>query len=894
MDDPKHDRLRRLVDRAKELSNEARQAFLDAECGDDVETRGRLDALLAAAEEQRFPAEATGARPVAPESACEAPVREGPGTSIGPYKLLKLIGEGGFGLVFLAEQERPVARRVALKIIKLGMDTRQVVARFEQERQALALMDHPNIARVIDAGSTDTGRPFFVMDLVTGDPISQYCDANQLTIDQRLELFTQVCGAIHHAHQKGVIHRDIKPSNVLVTTQDGRPVAKVIDFGIAKAMSSKLTDKTLLTEHEQIIGTLQYMSPEQAVGSLDIDTRTDVYSLGVLLYELLTGSTPFDKSTIHDAMVSEIHRMICEVDPPKPSTRISQSADLIAGIAARRGVEPKRLGTIVRGELDWIAMRAVEKDRARRYGSANDLATDIRRYLGGEAVVAAPPGAAYRVGKFIRRHRIVVFSGASVAAALLIGVIAFAWQAKAALTQRDIAEAERDKAEKIAEFMSDMLKGAGPSVARGRDIAMLREMMDGAAARIERGELKSAPEAELRLRGTIGNTYRDLAIYEPAERMLEPAVALARSTHAGDSEGTADALQNLALLRRARGDLARAESLHRESLAMYQRLLGGDTTQIASALNNLGNVLRDSRDLAGAEPLYRESLAMFERLYTGDRPELAAGLGNLAGILYARGDLKSAEPLFRRALEMQKRLHSGDHPAVAAALDNLASLHHSRGDRAAAEPLYRESLDMARRLYSSDHPAVATTLNNLASLLRARGELAEAEPIAREGVEMRRRLFPGDNLDTATALKNLSSLLQDRGNFADAEPFAREALEMWQRHFAGDSPDVANGLSTLARCRQELGRAAEARQGFDASVAMLRRLSPDGSVLLARVLWRSANTHLGSEDAAAALPELEEAVAMAEKFLPAGHPHIQEYRDTLGQCRELIEARKGK
>ena len=369
------------------------------------------------------------------------PLREGPGTKIGPYKLLQAIGEGGFGSVFMAEQTAPVQRKVALKIIKLGMDTRQVVARFEQERQALAMMDHPNIARVLDAGATDTGRPYFVMELVKGDPIVEYCDKNNLNIEGRLELFAQVCNAVQHAHTKGIIHRDIKPSNILVSTQDGRPNTKVIDFGIAKATASKLTEKTLFTEHRQLIGTPEYMSPEQAEGNLDIDTRTDVYSLGVLLYELLTGTTPFGGGDLRSAGYAEIQRIIREVEPPKPSTRISSNTDTIASVAARRHTEPRKLGTLIRGELDWIVMRAMEKDRQRRYETANGLAMDIKRYLAGEAVVAAPPSTAYRMRKFIRRNRVVVSAASAVAAALLLGMVAFAWQAKIASQQRDRAMA---------------------------------------------------------------------------------------------------------------------------------------------------------------------------------------------------------------------------------------------------------------------------------------------------------------------------------------------------------------------------------------------------------------------------------------------------------------------
>ena len=372
-------RVKRLFLEAAKLPAPQQAVFLLEQC--DGPTRKKVEALLRHEREAAEPPETVS---VETPFNITTPLAEGPGTQIGPYQLLQLIGEGGFGSVFMAEQKARVQRKVALKIIKLGMDTQQVVARFEQERQALALMDHPNIARVLDAGATQTGRPFFVMELVKGDPIVEYCDKNSLSITDRLELFMQVCNAVQHAHTKGIIHRDIKPTNILVGTQDGRPNTKVIDFGIAKATAGRLTEKTLFTEHQQLIGTPEYMSPEQAEGSLDIDTRTDVYSLGVLLYELLTGATPFSSQELRSAAYAELQRIIREVEPPKPSTRLSQNTDTIVSVAARRHTEPNRLGMLIRGDLDWIVMRTLEKDRARRYETANGLAADIQRYLAGE------------------------------------------------------------------------------------------------------------------------------------------------------------------------------------------------------------------------------------------------------------------------------------------------------------------------------------------------------------------------------------------------------------------------------------------------------------------------------------------------------------------------------
>ncbi len=431
--------VRPIFERALEIASDAeRQAYLDGACDAQPELRGKVEALLQAhAAAGSFLGEpAISVNETRPFD----PIAEQPGVTIGPYKLLEQIGEGGFGVVFMAEQERPVRRRVALKVIKPGMDTRQVIARFEAERQALALMDHPNIAHVLEAGATDSGRPYFVMELVRGIPITQFCDQNRLTVDERLKLFMTVCHAVQHAHQKAIIHRDIKPSNVLVTLHDGQPVAKVIDFGVAKATGQRLTEKTLFTAFAEMIGTPLYMSPEQAeMSGLDVDTRSDIYSLGVLLYELLTGTTPFDKLLLQRAGYDEIRRIIREEEPPKPSTRISTLGATASIVSTQRKSEPDKLRRLVRGELDWIVMKCLDKDRNRRYDSAGDLARDIDRYLRQEPVHACPPSATYRFRKFARRNKVALLTCAGVASTLILALlVAGAGVRIASLTRRNV------------------------------------------------------------------------------------------------------------------------------------------------------------------------------------------------------------------------------------------------------------------------------------------------------------------------------------------------------------------------------------------------------------------------------------------------------------------------
>ncbi|HET6372683.1 MAG TPA: serine/threonine-protein kinase, partial [Candidatus Polarisedimenticolia bacterium] len=453
------------------------------------------------------------------------PLGHRPPTAIGPYRILQKLGEGGMGIVYVAEQSEPVRRRVALKVIKQGMDTAKVIARFEAERQALALMDHPAIATIYDAGTTPDGRPYFVMEHVQGVPITEHCDRLKLTNKERLELFLQVCEGVQHAHQKAVIHRDLKPSNVLVSVQDGRPVVKIIDFGVAKAVSQRLTERTLYTELGVMIGTPEYMSPEQAeMTGQDVDTRTDVFSLGVMLYELLVGALPFDSRELRQAGFDEIRRRIREVDPPKPSARLSTMGDRSTESAKCRGTEPRALRREIQGDLDWITMRALEKDRARRYGSPSDLGEDIRRHLRDQPVLARAPSTGYRAGKFVRRHRLGVAAASVMVVSLAAGAVASAVGLVRARRAEEQARQEAQAKGQVADFLKDLFKVSNPSEARGNSITA-RELLDKAAGTID-VQLVDQPEVRAELDSIMGRVYESLGLYVPAESLTSKALQI--------------------------------------------------------------------------------------------------------------------------------------------------------------------------------------------------------------------------------------------------------------------------------------------------------------------------------------------------------------------------------
>jgi tetratricopeptide (TPR) repeat protein/tRNA A-37 threonylcarbamoyl transferase component Bud32 len=824
-----------------------RRAYLDQACGGDERLRAEVDRLLAAQTQglELFFDDLPG---------------EKAGDVIGRYTLVEELGHGGFGTVWMADQQEPVKRRVALKILNLGVDTRQVVARFEQERQALALMDHKNVARVLDAGATATGRPYFVMDLVEGEPIGAYCDKRLLTIDARLELFMQVCNAVQHAHGRGIIHRDLKPSNILVSTQDGVPHATVIDFGIAKATSQKLTDKSLLTAQHQVVGTVLYMSPEQAEGSLDIDTRTDVYSLGAVLYELLTGATPFNKDTVEHAMFHVVQRLICEVEPPKPSSRITQSEDTLASVAATRRVSPARLGALVRGELDWIVMKALEKERSRRYESASGLARDIAAYLRNEAVVAAPPSAFYRLRKFVRRNRVTVASVIAVTVALVIGVIGFAWQANVARGQRDramFAEGETARRagelKKVADYqarmlqeidvakagfdlMADLRARHGAALEKGRlpeaetsarkaafqrelhavngtdvAVALLVRTVIAPAVRTIETQFADQPLVDAALRTTLGVVYQRLGRNEEALALHERAFAL-RANSLG--EENPDTLASRYGIGKSLGEmqkLVEAEVAVRATLKGYERALGEDHESTLATRSLLATQLHFQGRYEESEALIRDVLERRRRLLGPEDPRTLDTMSELGMFLRNRGKWADAETVLRAAVESQRRVAPA---SVIASLSSLGVVLQSQHQYAAAEPYLQEALERSRRDRGEDHPSTVIHLHNLATLLMDAGKLAEAEAAASEALQKSRELRGDEHSETLKALSVMGIVSSRRGRAAEAERYYRESIETGRRVLGEEHPDTIVWTANLGFLLKDLGRLDEAEESL--------------------------------------------------------------------------------
>jgi serine/threonine protein kinase len=807
---------------AIQLPNEERIAFLDRACADDVDLRHRIEKLLRSNDRAWDFLETP---PSGSINAVRAKVSAGekPGDQVDRYRLLQQIGEGGCGIVFMAEQEMPVRRRVALKIIKPGMDTKSVVARFEAERQALALMDHPNIAKIFDAGTTESGRPYFVMELVKGVKITEYADQNSLTTQERLRLFAQVCHAVQHAHQKGIIHRDIKPSNILVTkTVEDDDLPVVIDFGIAKATTNQhLTDKTLFTAFEMLMGTPAYMSPEQAaLTSVDVDTRTDIYSLGVLLYELLTGATPFDTQKLLKQGVDEIRRVIREQEPVKPSTRLIKLADTeLTTLAQHRQSEPTTLVRAVRGDLDWIVMKALEKDRTRRYATAYGLALDIQRFLSNEAVLARPPSKLYKLQKTAQRNKLLFTAAGVITLFLIAGLIVIS----VALSKERQASA---KSQQVTTFLEDMLNGAGPRAAHGQDTALLRGILDQTAARMEK-ELTNQPAIQAELTGLIGRLYDQIGNSQKAEEMERSALAIRQQKFGPKSLEAAASLNDLGLVLMTQHKLPDAEKSHEQALAIRRRLLGEENPQTATSLNDLAAVYRDQGKLTQAEAMAQKALRVRQKLWGDEHLEVADSLRNLSIIFGSQGRWREAKQTAEKVLSMRRNVLGPEHPFIPSAIEDVAWAASGLEQFDEAQKLDAEALVIRHKVFGDAHPDVARNLNALGQLLGNRNELPAADGVLKATLSIQRKIVGEDDQATVETLHALGSVLASEGKNAEAESVLREALDVWHKRGGDEKPDRLYTLRALGETLEHEGKWADAETAWRESLVWWRRLGGD-------------------------------------------------------------------
>jgi eukaryotic-like serine/threonine-protein kinase len=721
----------------------------------------------------------------------------------GQYRIERLLGSGGMGEVWLAEQIAPVRRAVALKLIKGGMNSREVVARFGSERQALALMDHPSIAKVFDAGSTPDGAPYFVMEYVAGVPITAYCDHHRLSTRERLELFVRVCEGVRHAHQKAIIHRDLKPSNILVTEVDGRPAPKIIDFGVAKALTRKLTAETMFTRVGAVVGTPEYMSPEQANSAgEDIDTRTDVYALGVIFYELLAGVPPLELSQI---TFEEFLRRLREEEPRKPSTRIrTQDHDTSTDLACKRQTEPVTLAKQMRGDLDSIALKALEKDRSRRYGSASDLAADIERYLRNEAVLAVAPSFAYRARKFARRYRGALLTVCAFVLVLIAAAGISIWQSVRANREAAVAQAVNDFLQNDLLAQASATTQAGPNVKPDPHLEV-RTALERAAARIG-GRFSRQPEVEAAIRDTIGKTYTDLGLYREARTQLERALELQRRVLGAENPKTLKTLSRLGRVAELQGKYSEAEALERQAEESQRRVLSSKHPDTMYSETTLASVYNLEGKYAQAEALDGQVLETRRRLLGPEHPMTLSSMNDLALVYYREGKYAQAEVLYRQTLEIQRRVLGPEHPSSLGSMNNLGLVYGSEGKNAQAEALYRQALNIMLRVLGPEHPTTLVCMSNLAESYFSQGKYADAEALDTRTLEIRRRKLGPEHPNTLSSMNNLALVYRQEGKYAQAEALLNRTLEIKRRVLGPEHPNTLNTLSGLAHMYQRKGQ----------------------------------------------------------------------------------------
>ncbi len=801
---------------AAEVPPEERDAFIGDQVGDDEELRREVESLLAADDESEEFLE----QPALPGRISQI-LAAGPSDKvegrIGPYRLLRKLGEGGMSRVYLAVRDDGFQRLVALKVIRRGLKSEDLLHRFRTERQILAGLDHPNIAKLLDGGSTEDGLPYFVMEHIDGIPVDDYCDAHRLTVFQRLQLFLDICAAVQYAHQNLVVHRDIKTSNILVTA-DG--TAKLLDFGIAKLLKPEQFPVPVeLTATMMRPMTPFYASPEQVQGRA-ITTASDVYSLGVLLYKLLTGHLPYQVAT---RTAKEVERAVVEQVPERPSTAVDRVEKVPAregegdgdttitpkDVSRYRSVLPHQLKRILAGDLDTILMAALRKEPQRRYGTVEQFAEDVRRSLAGLPVRAHGDSLGYRARKFVQRNRVPIGLAATIAALLVGFALTMAMQASRIALERDAAQRERDRAEQVVTFLQEIFRVSDPNEGGGQTITA-REILDSGAQRVSR-ELRDQPEVQATLIQAIGNVYRNLGLYDLAEPLLREALSVRRQALGDDHPAVAQSLNNLGVVLRQRGDYDGAEPLFNEALEMRRQLhQGTDHPDLAESLNNLALLHQERGRYPEAEKLLREAIDIQRAAGGGSGAELASLLANLGILLTEVGEFAGAEPPFREALKLRREALGEDHALVADSLNDLGVLFGIQADYETAETMLREALAMRRRSLSPDNPVLAESLNNLGRLLREKGDYAGAAGLYREAIAIREKQLGRDHRLVAIHIHNLGQVLQAQGKLAQAEVQLRDSLAIRIRLFGEQHQEVGWSYIALGDVLVEQGRPANA------------------------------------------------------------------------------------
>lgn len=786
------DRVKEILASALEQSVDQRSSFVRQACGHDDALRAEVESLLSSS----AAADSVFEYPPASDVFSASP-NSMLGRHIDAYRILRETGHGGMAVVYLAERaDEEFRKRVAIKMVKAGANSEEILARFRNERQTLAALDHPNIVKLLDGGSTEEGLPYLVMEYVEGVPIDEYCDTHRLSITDRLRLFQTVCSVVQYAHQNLVIHRDLKPSNILITTEG---VPRLLDFGIAKLLNPECFLAPLVTRSDWRPMTPEYASPEQVRGE-PVTIATDIYSLGVLLYELLTGHLPHELA--HGSW-AEIERLVCEQEPPRPSTKVRTDRENSAAIANMRRAEPKQLVTLLHGDLDWITMKALEKDRTRRYATASEVAADVGRYLGHKPVIAGPASAIYRTRKYVQRHPF----GMAVAAGVLILSATFVILQTIQLHR---TTRERDRANRVTEFMTEMFKVSDPNESRGNSVTA-REILDKASKDIDPGLAKD-PQLQAQMMHVMGNVYRELGLYPRAQSLLERAVAISRRVHGPENPETLSSMDDLAWTLNQEAHLPEAEKLQRETLEIKKRVLGTGNQDTAGTMALLAWTLDREGQYAEAEKLERHALEMRRRDLGHEDEKTLRVMSNLAATLGHEGHYAEAEKLKRETLEIRQRTLGPDHPYTLTSMNNLAFTLQQEGHYTEAEKLQRQTLDLQQRVLGPEHPDTLRSKSNLAADLAFEGRFAQAEKLQRETLEIKKSVLGPDHQDTLWAMQELASSLHAEGHFAEAAQLQRETLDIQRRVLGRDNPNAIKTMDDLALTLRDEGHYAEAEK----------------------------------------------------------------------------------